>query len=146
MRMLVGVERLRLALADGAESAAARANVARDHKSRGAVRPAFVYVRAARLLADGVQVEFVERSPHFQEVLTHVEPDFQPARFGHSLCRFVHAPYFNLPWGLAQIPCHPLGRRKIPGLQFRRAALSSPALDRVDELLTACNRSPKRTI
>src|SRR5262249_31332089 len=117
MRRLVWVERLRLAFADGAEPAAARANVARDHKSRGAVRPALVYVRGARLLADGVQVEFGERSPHFQKVLTHIEPDFQPARFGYSLCRFVHTPYFNLPWWLAQIPCRPLGMRKIPSLQ-----------------------------
>ena len=49
------------ALADGAEAAVARADVAADHEGGGAVGPALEDVRAARLLADRVQVQLLDQ-------------------------------------------------------------------------------------
>ena len=54
---LVDVERRRPAVRDRAVGARARADVAEDHERRGAVVPAFADVRAARVLADGVELE-----------------------------------------------------------------------------------------
>ena len=51
------IERKRLPRVDQAETAGTRAPIAEDHERRGAVGPAFVDVRAAGLLAHGVQVE-----------------------------------------------------------------------------------------
>ena len=59
---LVGVDRHRLARVDQAEAARPRAAVAEDHERGGAVGPALVDVRAAGLLAHGVQVEPAHRS------------------------------------------------------------------------------------
>ena len=69
---LVGVDRERLARVDLAEPARARAAVTEDHECRRAIRPAFVDVRAAGLLAHGVQVEITDE-PLEPEVLV-VEP------------------------------------------------------------------------
>jgi len=46
-----------LALSDCAEAAMPRANIAAEHERGGAIGPAFKNVRAARFLANGVQVE-----------------------------------------------------------------------------------------
>ena len=53
---LVHVQRIRAAVADVAERAAPGALVTHDHEGRGALAEAFADVRAARLLADGVQL------------------------------------------------------------------------------------------
>ena len=50
------VEVHRLAFIHGAKPAVARARVAAEHKCRGLVRPAFENIRAARFLADGVEI------------------------------------------------------------------------------------------
>ncbi len=52
----VCVRRQRLAVADIAERAAARAQVAEDHESGGAVAEAFADIGAGGFLAHGVQV------------------------------------------------------------------------------------------
>jgi len=53
---LLRVEERRLAFADRAEAAAARADIPQDQKRSGTMAPALPYVRAARLLANGVKV------------------------------------------------------------------------------------------
>ena len=58
---LVGVGEQRLAFADRAERAAARADLAEDHERGGAGAPALEDVRAARFLADGVQRQIVHQ-------------------------------------------------------------------------------------
>ena len=50
----------RLAGRHRAEAAPARARVAEEHDRRGPLAPALAHVRAARLFADGVQVEAAE--------------------------------------------------------------------------------------
>ena len=55
-----GIDRAGAAVRHRAIRARARADVAQDHERRGAMVPAFADVRAARVLADGVQVE----APH----------------------------------------------------------------------------------
>jgi hypothetical protein len=52
---LVEIELGRLAGKDGAETAGAGTDVAKDHEGGGAVVPALADVRAAGLLADGVE-------------------------------------------------------------------------------------------
>ena len=53
--------RRRAAGRDRAEAAAARADVAEEHHGGGAFAPALADVRAARLFADGEEVELAER-------------------------------------------------------------------------------------
>src|SRR5258708_39829702 len=53
---LFAIERQRAAVADVAERAAARADIAHDHEGRRAFAEALADVRARRLLAHGVQV------------------------------------------------------------------------------------------
>ena len=53
---LFGVGRQRFAVADVAERAAARADVAEDHEGRRAAAEAFADIRAGGFLADGVQL------------------------------------------------------------------------------------------
>ena len=50
----------RLAGGDGAKTAAAGAGVAEEHHRRGALAPALADVGAARLFADGMQVELAK--------------------------------------------------------------------------------------
>ena len=57
---LVRVGRQRLAVADVAEGAAARAQVAEDHEGGRALAEAFADVRAGGFLADRVQVVFAQ--------------------------------------------------------------------------------------
>jgi hypothetical protein len=64
---LIRVERARLAFADRAEPAMARAYVAEDHKSRRAFSPAFKNIRATRFLADGVQAQVLYQVIHALE-------------------------------------------------------------------------------
>src|ERR1051326_2770421 len=89
------IERLRLPFAHGAKSAAARADIARDHKSRRAVRPAFIDVRAFRFLANRVQTQVVNQVLHFLKIAARIEPDFQPAWFRSSLFRMTHSFHYS---------------------------------------------------
>ncbi|MDF2704337.1 MAG: hypothetical protein K0S10_3285 [Rubrobacteraceae bacterium] len=68
---LVEVELGRLTGQDGAETARAGADVAQDHEGRGAVVPALPYVRAPRLLADGVQTQAAHGLFDVRVALTH---------------------------------------------------------------------------
>jgi len=54
---LFGIQRAWLAFANRAEAAVTRADVTAEHERGGAIGPALEDVWAARLLADGVQVE-----------------------------------------------------------------------------------------
>src|SRR5215217_5011546 len=74
----VEVELRRLAGEDGAEAAGAGADVAQDHEGRGAVVPALADVRAARLLADGVEVEAAHGLSYIAVALSHGRPGFKP--------------------------------------------------------------------
>src|SRR5512135_1393712 len=53
----VGVERTHFAVRDRAVRTITRAHVAHEHEGRRAMRKAFADIRAARLLADGMQLE-----------------------------------------------------------------------------------------
>ena len=57
---LVGIERAHLAVRDRAVRAIARAYVAHQHEGGGAMRKAFADIRAARLLADRMQLQLAE--------------------------------------------------------------------------------------
>src|SRR5215211_4222670 len=74
----VEVELGGLACEDGAEAAGAGADVAQDHEGRGAVVPALADVRAARLLADGVEVEAAHGLSYIAVALSHGRPGFKP--------------------------------------------------------------------
>src|ERR1043165_3166316 len=54
---LLWIQVARLPFTDGAKAAMPRADVAAQHKSRGAVRPALKNVWTARFLTDGVQIQ-----------------------------------------------------------------------------------------
>ena len=58
---LRGIDRAGSAVGHGAVRAGARADVAEDHERGGAVVPALADVRAARFLADGVQVQLAHQ-------------------------------------------------------------------------------------
>ncbi len=77
---LVGVERERLARVDLAEAARPRAAVAVDHERRGAIGPALVDVRAAGLLAHGVQVEPAGQLLQLEVAVVEAGPHAHPVR------------------------------------------------------------------
>src|SRR5262245_9728883 len=52
----------RRALGNRAKAAGPRADISKNHERRGATRPAFRSVRAARVLANGFELEVVEQS------------------------------------------------------------------------------------
>src|ERR1044072_1983817 len=79
---LFGVERDGLPLRDGAEAAVARADVAADHEGRRPVRPALEDVRAARLLADGVEVQVLDQLQNVGLVRRVAETYLQPLGLG----------------------------------------------------------------
>ena len=74
----VGIERARLAFADGAESAMACADVAAEHEGRSAIGPALKNVRTARFLADGVQVETFDQLQDLVLIRRVTQADAQP--------------------------------------------------------------------
>src|SRR5205823_7736760 len=63
---------------DLAEAARARAAVAVDHERGGALTPTLEDVRAARLLADGDEVERAHRLLEVEEVGAHASPRPEP--------------------------------------------------------------------
>ena len=77
-RRLRHVELARPPVRDGAVRAGARADVAQDHERRRAVVPALADVGAARLLADGVELQLLHQPLEAQIVLrprrAHLEP------------------------------------------------------------------------
>ena len=68
----------RVARGHGAEAAAARADVAEEHHGRRALAPALADVRAARLLADRVEVELAERLLEQVERAPRRRADLEP--------------------------------------------------------------------
>ena len=65
---------------DGAESAVPGADAAQDHERGGAHRPAPPLVRAAGLLADGVQRLVAHEPPEAGVRVTGAEPNLEPLR------------------------------------------------------------------
>ena len=85
---LVGVERQRAAMADVAERAAARADVAHDHERRRALAEALADVRARRFLAHRVQVVLAQDLLDLEEARrrrrAHADPRWLPQRLGRD--------------------------------------------------------------
>ena len=77
---LVGRQRQRVAGVDLAEAAGPGAALAVDHEGRGAVGPALVDVRAARLLAHGDEAEVVDGRPELAVALADAHRDPHPVR------------------------------------------------------------------
>ena len=76
------VQKSRLSFPDGAKAAMTCADIAAEHESGGAIGPAFEDVRAARFLADGVQVESFDQLQHTVLVGRIAQPDAKPLRLG----------------------------------------------------------------
>src|SRR6185436_3452082 len=88
----IGVKRNRPSLADRAEAAMPRADVAKNHEGRSALAPAFEDVWAASLLTHGVQAQVVDHSIHVVECIVRTNSDLEPVwsracefRLGHSM-------------------------------------------------------------
>src|SRR5690349_20525218 len=79
---LFRIQRARLALADRAEAAMTRADVATEHERRRAIGPALENVWATRFLADGVQIETFDQLQHLILVGWVAETDAQPLWLG----------------------------------------------------------------
>jgi hypothetical protein len=76
-----------LSFADRTETAMACADIAAEHESRRAIRPAFEDVRAARFLADGVQIQPFDELQNVVLVRRITETDAKP--FGLGLTDFL---------------------------------------------------------
>ena len=79
---LVEVDGLGAALGHGAESAAARAEVAEHHEGGGFVVPALADVGAVGAFADGVQAERAGQALEVVVVLAHGGAGLEPLRLG----------------------------------------------------------------
>ena len=75
---LFRVEQIGLALADGAKAAAAGTDVSEDQKGRRAMPPALADIRAARLLANRVEVVLPQDMLEAEVVGTARESGFDP--------------------------------------------------------------------
>ena len=80
MTRLFGIESARLALTDRAESAVARADVAREHEGSGSVGPALEDVRTLGLLADSVQVQAFYKPENVVLIRRVAQTNLQPLR------------------------------------------------------------------
>lgn len=69
------VEDAGLAFTDGAESAVARTDIAREHEGCRPVRPALEDVGTFRFLADSVQVQAFDQLEHMILVCRVAQPD-----------------------------------------------------------------------
>ena len=76
------IETAGLSLADCAEAAMARADVAAKHESRGPIGPTLKNVRTTGFLTDGVQVESFDQLQHLILVGRIAETDAEPFGFG----------------------------------------------------------------
>jgi hypothetical protein len=72
----------RLPLADGAKTAMSRADVAAQHESRRAVRPALKDIRTARFLTDGVQIQPFDELQNLILIGRIAEANPKPFGFG----------------------------------------------------------------
>src|SRR2546430_17676049 len=77
---LIHVERARFAFAYGAESAVARADVARKHEGSGSVGPALEDVWAFSFLADRVQVQAFYKPENVVLIRRVAQTNLQPLR------------------------------------------------------------------
>src|SRR5215469_7195406 len=75
---LVSVKRADLAVCDRAVRAIARTHVAHQHEGGGAMRKAFADIRAARFLADRMQLELGENSLGAKVLGRRRRADFDP--------------------------------------------------------------------
>ena len=79
---LFRIETAGLSFADRAEAAMARADVAAEHESRGAIGPALENVRTTGFLTDCVQVESFDQLQHLVLVGWITQTDAKPFGFG----------------------------------------------------------------
>src|SRR2546422_2339577 len=88
---LLRVDEPRATRGDGAEAAAARADVSQDHEGGRAIAPAFVDVGAAGFLADGVQLQPFDHAAHHAIAGPGIETHFEPGglRAGLPECRSI---------------------------------------------------------
>ncbi len=86
-RGLVVVDGLGLAFGDGAEAAAAGAEVAEHHEGGGLVVPALADVGAVGGLADSVEVEVAGQLLEVVEGLAHGRAGLEPGGLGGGLAR-----------------------------------------------------------
>ena len=84
---LFAVERARLAFADRAKAAMARADVAAQHESRRAIRPALKDVRATRFLTNRVQIQPFDQLQDVVLIRRIAQTNLQP--FGLRLTRWL---------------------------------------------------------
>src|SRR5207247_10409042 len=77
---LGGVDGEGTAVRHGAEAAVPRAGVAEQHEGGGPVPPALTDVRAARLLADGVEAQLAHRRHRLGALRPAGPPDLEPRR------------------------------------------------------------------
>src|SRR5205085_3225761 len=77
---LIHIERAGFAFADGAESAVARADVAREHEGRSVVGPALEDVWTLGLLADSVQVQAFYKLENVVLIRRVAQTNLQPLR------------------------------------------------------------------
>ncbi len=77
---LLGVDRERAAVRHGAEGTVAGTRVTEQHERGGLVPPALAEIRAARLLAHGVQSELLHHRARFQEARSRGHTDLEPGR------------------------------------------------------------------
>lgn len=74
------VKRARLAFADRAEAAVARANVASEHERGRAIGPAFENVGTACFLANRVQIQPLNQLQHVVLIRRVAQTNLQPLR------------------------------------------------------------------
>src|ERR1044072_1596526 len=79
---LLGIQRARLPLADGAKAAMTRADVTAQHERRSAVGPTLENVWATGFLADGVQVQTFDQLQHLVLIGRVAQTDAQPLGLG----------------------------------------------------------------
>jgi hypothetical protein len=113
---LFRIQLARLSLADCAKAAMARANIAAQHERGGAVGPTFKNIRAARFLANCVQVESFDQLQDIVLVRRITQPDAKP--FGLGLADFlVITDYTEFAGQLitSEKILHADGKRREPG-------------------------------
>jgi hypothetical protein len=87
MAWFIRVKLSRLAFANRAKAAVARADVAAQHESGSAIRPALKNVRALRFLTNRVQVESLDQLEQMVLIRRVTQPNAQP--FGLWLTRLL---------------------------------------------------------
>ena len=126
---LVGRQRQRVPRVHLAEAACSRAPLAVDHEGRGAVGPALVDVRAARLLAHGDQAEVVDGAPELAVALADADGHPHPVRLALPDVEAVLGRHPGLAQAAEQrtLPRAPTRRADRPDPASRRGARRCPS-------------------